>query len=189
MQCCCSFSATPCASCFTTQNCSLYSCAALSSVTWSVLCFILHWDEINCSDSVVVFVAQPFPGVPTSLPDAAPCFWTRLQKNPLNFTELGFFSLPYILYCLPVDQIVYSVSILCLLPCLKCSVTPEYKVSSAVVLWFMSVSFFATFSIQLELLLILCGDEPGKAEVEEVGTFIFLPEVMSSPYPCWWAKA
>ncbi|KAK3526166.1 hypothetical protein QTP70_017721, partial [Hemibagrus guttatus] len=28
----------------------------------------------------------------------------------------------------------------------------------------------------LELLLILCGDEPGKAEVEEVGTFMFLPE-------------
>lgn len=76
---------------------------------------------------------------------------------------------------------MYSVSRLCLLPCLGCSVSPEYIVSSAPVVWFMSVSFFAMFSIQLLLLLILCGDESGKAEVEEVGTFMFLPEVMSSP--------
>lgn len=38
-------------------------------------------------------------------------------------------------------------------------------------------------------LVTLAGEDSGYVEVEDVGTFMFLPEVMSSPYPCWWEKA
>lgn len=71
--------------------------------------------------------------------------------------------------------------------------------SSTVTSWFGSLSLLnlevevvssaLVFFSRLVSAGPLDGEDSGYVEVEDVGTFMFLPEVMSSPYPCWWAKA
>lgn len=48
-----------------------------------------------------------------------------------------------------------------------------------------SFFLFNTFSIQVEL----CGVRPGDETEGTVFILMFLPEVISSPKPCWWEKA
>lgn len=73
--------------------------------------------------------------------------------------------------------------------------------SSTVTSWFWSLSLLNPVLLVSAALVVsptplfftklvhLAGEDSGYVEVEDVGTFMFLPEVMSSPYPCWWAKA
>lgn len=74
--------------------------------------------------------------------------------------------------------------------------------SSTITFWFWSLSLLnlevvevvsatlvVSFAPRLAWAWPLEGEDSGYVEVEDVGTFMFLPEVMSSPYPCWWAKA